>query len=60
MYQCSRPGSQQVDNAWNSTLMIIGFMMLAQQGYIVAYCGWKRNRFQRAAFKNVPKRIRKI
>ena len=35
MYQYSGPGSQQVANTWNGT-NDYWFMMLAQQGYIVA------------------------
>jgi dipeptidyl-peptidase-4 len=34
MYQYSGPGSQQVNNRWNST-DDYWFMMLSQQGYIV-------------------------
>jgi dipeptidyl-peptidase-4 len=35
MYQYSGPGSQQVANQWNSA-NDYWFMMLTQQGYIVA------------------------
>jgi dipeptidyl-peptidase-4 len=39
-----RPGSQQVMNAWASS-NDYWFMMLTQQGYIVA-CRWKRNGYK--------------
>ena len=50
MYQYSGPGSQQVDNAWNST-DDYWFMMLAQQGYIVACVDGRGTGFKGAAFK---------
>jgi dipeptidyl-peptidase-4 len=43
MYQYSGPGSQQVNNEWNST-DDYWFMMLSQQGYIVLVF-WTRDRF---------------
>ncbi len=50
MYQYSGPGSQQVDNAWNST-DDYWFIMLAQQGYIVACVDGRGTGFKGAAFK---------
>ena len=50
MYQYSGPGSQQVDNAWNST-DDYWFMMLAQQGYIVTCVDGRGTGFKGAAFK---------
>lgn len=50
MYQYSGPGSQQVDNAWNGT-DDYWFMMLAQQGYIVACVDGRGTGFKGAAFK---------
>ena len=50
MYQYSGPGSQQVDNKWN-TANDYWFMMLAQQGYIVACVDGRGTGFKGAAFK---------
>lgn len=50
MYQYSGPGSQQVDNAWNGT-DDYWFMMLAQQGYIVACVDGRGTGFKGADFK---------
>lgn len=50
MYQYSGPGSQQVDNAWNGT-DDYWFMMLAQQGYIVACVDGRGTGFKGANFK---------
>lgn len=50
MFQYSGPGSQQVANSWlNSNDM--WFMMLAQQGYIVACVDGRGTGFKGAAFK---------
>ncbi len=50
MYQYSGPGSQQVDNAWNAT-DDYWFMMLTQQGYIVACVDGRGTGFKGADFK---------
>jgi dipeptidyl-peptidase 4 len=50
MFQYSGPGSQQVANQWNST-NDYWFMMLAQQGYIVACVDGRGTGFKGAAFK---------
>lgn len=50
MYQYSGPGSQEVANKWNST-NDYWFMMLAQQGYIVACVDGRGTGFKGAAFK---------
>ena len=50
MYQYSGPGSQQVDNKWN-TANDYWFMMLAQQGYIIACVDGRGTGFKGAAFK---------
>jgi len=50
MYQYSGPGSQQVANQWNST-NDYWFMMLAQQGYIVACVDGRGTGYKGAAFK---------
>lgn len=50
MFQYSGPGSQQVDNNWNST-DDYWFMMLAQQGYIVACVDGRGTGFKGADFK---------
>jgi dipeptidyl-peptidase-4 len=50
MYQYSGPGSQQVNNEWNSA-DDYWFMMLAQQGYIVACVDGRGTGFKGAAFK---------
>ena len=50
MYQYSGPGSQQVNNEWNST-DDYWFMMLAEQGYIVACVDGRGTGFKGADFK---------
>ncbi len=50
MYQYSGPGSQQVNNDWNST-DDYWFMMLTQQGYIVACVDGRGTGFKGADFK---------
>ncbi len=50
MYQYSGPGSQQVDNNWNGT-DDYWFMMLTQQGYIVACVDGRGTGFKGADFK---------
>ena len=50
MFQYSGPGSQQVDNNWNGT-DDYWFMMLAQQGYIVACVDGRGTGFKGAEFK---------
>ncbi len=50
MYQYSGPGSQQVNNEWNSA-DDYWFMMLTQQGYIVACVDGRGTGFKGAAFK---------
>ena len=50
MYQYSGPGSQQVNNDWNGA-DDYWFMMLAQQGYIVACVDGRGTGFKGAAFK---------
>lgn len=52
MYQYSGPGSQQVANQWNST-NDYWFMMLTQEGYIVACIDGRGTGFKGAAFKKV-------
>jgi len=52
MYQYSGPGSQQVNNEWNST-DDYWFMMLSQQGYIVACVDGRGTGFNGADFKKV-------
>lgn len=52
MYQYSGPGSQQVNNEWNST-DDYWFMMLTQQGYIVACVDGRGTGFKGADFKKV-------
>ena len=50
MYQYSGPGSQQVNNDWNGS-DDYWFMMLAQQGYIVACVDGRGTGFKGADFK---------
>lgn len=50
MYQYSGPGSQQVNNDWNGT-DDYWFMMLSQQGYIVACVDGRGTGFKGADFK---------
>lgn len=50
MYQYSGPGSQQVNNDWNGA-DDYWFMLLAQQGYIVACVDGRGTGFKGAAFK---------
>nr|WP_294935958.1 S9 family peptidase [uncultured Flavobacterium sp.] len=50
MYQYSGPGSQQVNNDWNGS-DDYWFMMLAQQGYIVACVDGRGTGFKGAEFK---------
>ncbi len=50
MYQYSGPGSQQVNNEWNSA-DDYWFSMLTQQGYIVACVDGRGTGFKGAAFK---------
>ncbi|PWA04101.1 S9 family peptidase [Flavobacterium psychrotolerans] len=50
MYQYSGPGSQQVNNEWNSA-DDYWFMMLAQQGFIVACVDGRGTGFKGADFK---------
>jgi dipeptidyl-peptidase-4 len=52
MYQYSGPGSQQVANQWNSS-NDYWFMMLNQQGYIVACVDGRGTGFKGADFKKV-------
>lgn len=52
MYQYSGPGSQQVANQWNST-NDYWFMMLSQQGYIIACVDGRGTGFKGADFKKV-------
>ena len=52
MYQYSGPGSQQENNEWNGT-DDYWFMMLTQQGYIVACVDGRGTGFKGAAFKKV-------
>ena len=55
MYQYSGPGSQQVNNDWNSN-DDYWFQMLAQQGYIVACIDGRGTGFKGAAFKKVTQK----
>lgn len=50
MYQYSGPGSQQVNNEWNGA-DDYWFMMLSQQGYIVACVDGRGTGFKGAEFK---------
>jgi dipeptidyl-peptidase-4 len=51
MFQYSGPGSQQVMNAWSSS-NDYWFMMLTQQGYIVACVDGRGTGFKGADFKS--------
>jgi dipeptidyl-peptidase-4 len=55
MYQYSGPGSQQVDNKWN-TANDYWFMMLSQQGYITVCVDGRGTGFKGAAFKKVTQK----
>ncbi|MEY3500355.1 MAG: hypothetical protein RL308_2024 [Bacteroidota bacterium] len=55
MYQYSGPGSQQVNNDWNGT-DDYWFMMLTQQGYIVACVDGRGTGFKGADFKKVTQK----
>lgn len=55
MYQYSGPGSQQVDNTWNG-YDDYWFMMLSQQGYIVACVDGRGTGFRGADFKKVTQK----
>jgi dipeptidyl-peptidase 4 len=55
MYQYSGPGSQQVNNDWNSN-DDYWFQMLTQQGYIVACVDGRGTGFKGAAFKKVTQK----
>ncbi len=52
MYQYSGPGSQEVANKWNS-YNDYWFLMLAQQGYVVACVDGRGTGFKGADFKKV-------
>ncbi len=52
MYQYSGPGSQQVDNAWNGA-DDYWFMMLSQEGYIVACVDGRGTGLKGAEFKKM-------
>jgi dipeptidyl-peptidase-4 len=55
MYQYSGPGSQQVNNDWNGT-DDYWFMMLTQQGYIVACVDGRGTGFKGAEFKKITQK----
>jgi dipeptidyl-peptidase-4 len=55
MFQYSGPGSQQVNNDWNST-DDYWFQMLAQQGYIIACVDGRGTGYKGAAFKKVTQK----
>ena len=55
MYQYSGPGSQQVNNDWNGT-DDYWFMMLTQQGYIVACVDGRGTGFKGAEFKKMTQK----
>ncbi|BDB52515.1 S9 family peptidase [Flavobacterium ammonificans] len=55
MYQYSGPGSQQVNNDWNSN-DDYWFQMLAQLGYIIACVDGRGTGFKGAAFKKVTQK----
>lgn len=50
MYQYSGPGSQEVNNKWNTT-NDYWFMMLSQQGYIIACVDGRGTGYKGAIFK---------
>lgn len=52
MYQYSGPGSQQVNNEWNSA-DDYWFMMLAQEGYVIACVDGRGTGYKGADFKKV-------
>ena len=55
MYQYSGPGSQQVDNKWN-TSNDYWFMMLSQQGYITVCVDGRGTGYKGAAFKKITQK----
>jgi dipeptidyl-peptidase-4 len=55
MYQYSGPGSQQVNNDWNNA-DDYWFMMLSQQGYIVACVDGRGTGFKGSEFKKVTQK----
>ena len=55
MYQYSGPGSQQVNNDWNNA-DDYWFMMLSQQGYIVACIDGRGTGFKGADFKKITQK----
>jgi dipeptidyl-peptidase-4 len=55
MYQYSGPGSQQVNNDWNSS-DDYWFQMLAQQGYIIACVDGRGTGFKGADFKKMTQK----
>ncbi|MFE3868120.1 S9 family peptidase [Flavobacterium sp. LS2P90] len=55
MFQYSGPGSQQVNNDWNDS-NDYWFMMLAQQGYIVACVDGRGTGFKGADFKKITQK----
>ncbi|WP_264566474.1 S9 family peptidase [Flavobacterium sp. N3904] len=55
MYQYSGPGSQQVNNDWNGA-DDYWFMMLTQQGYIVACVDGRGTGFKGAEFKKMTQK----
>ena len=55
MYQYSGPGSQQVNNDWNNA-DDYWFMMLSQQGYIVACVDGRGTGFKGADFKKITQK----
>ncbi len=55
MYQYSGPGSQQVNNDWNGN-DDYWFMMLSQQGYIIACVDGRGTGFKGAEFKKVTQK----
>ena len=55
MYQYSGPGSQQVDNNWTN-INDYWFMMLSQQGYIIACVDGRGTGYKGAAFKKITQK----